>query len=482
MFKAVALDVEQLLSSLRRHGTIESEDEVFTINLSRSRRYLAGNQSATPHRFLVSAVAGAFRAGAERVDIRPTAAGYFVSAPGAGLAERCLSEGMRGLPASDGAPGAFDLVTALRQALQCQCSRAVVRGTRAGSPGFCWQITPDDESRTQLAESPRDSLEMEFDFPPLSLWKRVVPSTMYRPEVGLLRDLCRLSIKPLTFDGKSLTGPRTAPKGRYTVSLGPFDAPPPHGDFEADLGLAAGTVYLVVDGVQSAALDDLGLNGVVWHDSLERDLSREGVAQDWRFQQLLAQLSGARLELLKRALLGGSFLNEREMIESLDFLYFHWLVGGDSFLRERLALWLGQKHGLGSKLSDVSLLTAYCGLAARLSETDWLPDLKVVILQVQWALQNQSKDVRDIILVALEFMRNNEEWEPTLLRAYLYLGLGAYDSIYGNQPDADRWFNRARAVVGNHKVAKELVAAHLRYPARHLLLEVWKALRKYAAA
>ena len=56
----VSLDVEQLLQSLKEHGTIESEDRAFTLSLSRARRYLASNQSSSPHRFLVALAAGAF--------------------------------------------------------------------------------------------------------------------------------------------------------------------------------------------------------------------------------------------------------------------------------------------------------------------------------------------------------------------------------------------------------------------------------------
>lgn len=472
----VSLDVEQLLQSLKEHGTIESEDRAFTLSLSRARRYLASNQSSSPHRFLVALAAGAFRAGATEVRIKPERQGYVISATGAVIDEEGLTLAFGGQPREDRYPGSTDLALSLRLALQCGCQTASLRAFLKGSPGFSWRLSENREVSNEAPPHHSDHLEIELVFPPLSLWQRVFPSPMYRPEVGLLKELCALSDRSITFKGKPVGARPPVPKGRFGAGVGGYrflgSLDLPQDNWKGCLGLLPGSVNLVVQGVLSGQVEHFGLNGTIWHDGLNLDLSREGVLQDRVWDTLLTEVQSVRYQLLKEAVLSGTRLNDEEKEEILTPLVACWLEEHDLRLREVLREWL---MGTRKASEDNELLLAYW----HRNKPNWKPSTAIPLLAACKGLESGHRETRRFMETALHCVGSlPSERRDELVQAYLYLGLGAYDSIYADESNADHAWSLARKTISSNALGQELISVHLRYPPRHLLGEVIKALRK----
>jgi hypothetical protein len=496
--KESRMNVDQLLDSLREHGTIDVEERSFSISLSKARASMVAFQSSNPRRFLVALAAGLNAAGAREIKIVFEDDSYFLSAPGAEVSEAALTNAFGGEIEEDGG-GAADLALGLRSGLRCGFQRATLDQRKFGKPGFRWIITPDTEESQQLVGADESELSIELGTDPTLLVKvgrflqglRKIEEN--REELPLLEQVYGCWRVPLWLDGRRVDQGLPSWGGRLSVAVGDLDVRaslrlPARESWTGTLAVQPGNVKLYWNGIFLSELSGGCLSGSVWHRGLGLDISREGLVEDARYEEFLRELLEVRRSLLDWYSTRLSQRPEEEVALYLSELVLLCLEGESPTILSRVSAWLksaytpGQLDSLrmGGANSTLELVHLYMEFprATHFRFQDWEPDVIVLLYLCGQALQERYPGTDQLLAEAADLIERNHP-QDTLALGYTLLGLGACLSILGQESPAEAAWGKAKEVARNSGDPKQLILmeAHLEFPTYHMTAEVSKALR-----
>lgn len=482
------LDVAQLLDSLRQHGTIDSQGQ-FTISLAEARRKLIEFRSSNRRRYILLMVSSGIGAGATEVSItpRPESGGYRLSMPGAYLPEsQLLGTFVSSLSDSE---SATDLVLGLQAAFAEGAATVQVRLTHPCESSYQWSLRADSES-SQPAPRAEAAIEIEIAFPPRSLGERVrgffgLRGYIAQPEeLRLLEQLCTASRVPIRVGSEMVNRPVFFSKHSVLCRVGKLEVevaggclpwPQPARSWAGLLAVGPGPITLVVRGVAVGQIDDCGVHGLICHDGLGLDLTREQLLQDWRYDSLLQEIDEVRLDLLAESLAKISTLSREGRAAVLS-------PAIAALLREQLPAEAGENMlacaipSVGQRLPSIMAtfrdrLLYFLRQEETRREFPELPPLHRTLLDLcAWALRLRRHDVPELFQVTLRELEQSEPGE-TLMPGYLLLGLGAYFSDHGQESVAQNYWMQALDVVraGRDSRAEDLIHAHMDFSVQHIM-------------
>jgi hypothetical protein len=488
--------VEQLLAELREHGTIDSQGE-FTLSLSEARRKLVQYHSSEQARYLLLLLSAGTAAGATSLTVRQSAHFCRLEMPGAYLPESAL------LSAFDGQTpqaAASDLVLGLQGAFLCRAERVEVKAQRPGE-SFLWTMERDSEQSVPIDFEGAVGIEISLHYKQGVVDKlrgvlgRLRGYAARSPEARLIDAYCDRSLIPIIYNDERSDRPLFLPPGAL-AQVG--DLGDKKLEFKTNfqlhlegwrgvLALGAGAVQIVIHGVAYCQIEDLGLAGTVYHDGLERDLSREKVVRDQTYDQLVADLEKVRVDLCNRLV---GILDQvswpliQQQLPDLVYLFltrglltdnrqalWEWMVaeyqrrdGGRRFEpspRGLMDLMVGLLKDAGARERVLHTLLADCGDGAR----------------------QRAPNLHKKLDVTHELFRSFHP-EETLVLGYLLLGLGAVHSLEGRKNDSERaWFKSLETVwAGSDARAQELMYGHMAFSPEHILRETASALSMYCVS
>lgn len=485
------LDVAQLLDSLRQHGTIDSQGQ-FTISLAEARRKLTQFRSSNRRRYLLQMVSSGIGAGATRVVVAREPGGYRLGMPGAYFPEsELLGSFSRSLADSE---SATDLVLGLQAAFAEGAEAVQVTISHPREASYLWDLRAATES-SRPARPGEKSMEIKVAFP-RSLGERVRGFFGLRgyagqpEELRILEQMCDHSRIPILIGDETLNRPAFFAKQSVVGKIGEFDMqvaggchvwPLPARDWTGLLAPGSGSVILVVCGVNLGQVLDCGLQGVVHHDGLARDLTREGLLQDERYERLLKELEEVRLTLLEQSMQHIQTLppvTVAELLGSAAAAFFQEQLSRPA--GEKLVRWLAARHGtadLGSAAPCDQLVT----LLRRIASTGDCPDLppveRILLEACAWAMEHQGRETPQLFETTKRELERAQPGE-TLMPGYLLLGLGAFFSAQGQESVAQQHWMEALDVVraGHDDKAESLIHAHMDFPVEHIMSQTSQAI------
>lgn len=479
------LNVAELLQSMREHGTIDSQGE-FTISLSEARRKLTQFGSSNRARYLLLFLSAGIGAGAQVVSIARQQPSYVLTMPGAYIPESALLSAIRG-QSDSGLPCAADLGLGLRTALALGARSIELSLRHPQQPSFHWTLSSEGQTSEPL--DPGDTaMEVRVLFP--ASWQDRLGGLLSRfrgyaslpEELRLVEQFCDHCDVPIEIAGTPVNRPIFLPPAIVYAQVGEnrggtfFERPPLVLDLDrgwrGQLSLGEGPTWLVVNGLTMGQLEDDGLAGVVYHDSLKLDLARENLVQDETYDALLDDLARVRLALLEQVT--------------------HRLAESNRSVHVGLL-----ETGLSQQLSDEGCHRYLCWLAPDQVSTEpgqarWqLPlclarrGLSKVAEQATIGVSARAFKLRASYLVPISrvVLQLLKEIDPaqTLVPGYVLLGLGAYASWKGDQSLANKTWMEALDTVraGQDDLAEELIHAHMDFPVEHIMDQVAIALTRY---
>ena len=493
----MSMDVEQLLNSLRSHGTIDPKEGSFTLSLSEARRKLLNYQSSNPRRYLVVMFAGFQAAGADRITLASDWFRYKITALSARVSEQALTEAFAGRGDEAKHPGVSDLTLSLRLAFRCECHQLSFSQHVAGEPGYGWTLSGEAEVSVPVAPSRETLQTVELEFRPS--WKRRAEGFFRglggfvgkNEELRLLVQHCDKSRVPILVDGETIaydhleksSHPR-AWVGSEQAS-GPYDVLVANLPWEGWLDLEEGRLDIVHHGVTFSRLEIPGLSGIVWHSGLRLDLSREAILHDAHYEHFLSEVEQVRSRLLKIFSLNLNSRPPEEVWRHLHDLVFLCLDKMDPNLNRRMNEWMVtqlEKTSPGIATADKwELLRNYQELPR--VRRGFKPRVQATLALCASSLDELSPGLDELLSDTATLI---QQFYPKdyLAAAYLLLGLGACLHNFG-QPNVGRtvWeeaLETAKASSDDRNV--ELIEAHLKFEVDHMISEVAKAIRMYLAS
>ena len=480
------LDVAVLLSSLREHGTIDSQGE-FTISLGEARRKLTQFRSSNRRRYLLLMVSAGIGAGASKVLIRRTGATYTLSMPGAYLPESEVLGSIARSAASASSESATDLGLALQAVFAEGAQLVQILLTHPEQQSYRWSLRSDSEiSEPRPAADAGIEIEVVF---PQSLGDRVrglfanFRGYAGQPEeLRLLEQMCDHSPVPIVVDESSVTRPVFFPADSWIGCVGEVSYPasrnlPGEDGWSGILGLGAGALWIVVRGVTVGQVEEAGLHGVVYHDGLKLDLTREKLVTEQTYEEFLRQLERTRLSLLGSWIEGTAAQQPPGAVPS-----FHPLLNPAiaASLREQvstrasceLVRWLSR--GCVTAGSGPDRRAQLVGLVEDLRQRPGFAELapveRILLEDCARELRAKSEGIPALFQLTLGLLERRAP-EETLMPGYLLLGLGAYYSAKGQEGLAQDHWMRALDVVraGDDDRAESLIHAHMDFPVGHMM-------------
>ena len=497
------MDVERLLTSLRENGTIDSEGE-FTVDLLEARRKMAKYRSSNHARYLLCIVSAGLAAGGRCLKVESSQGTLGVVIPGAFLNESDLSLAYSGRPQEGLSGAALDLALGIHLAFQANCKSLELRASPSAHDGYLWNVGPDSLESEALPCQGEASLSLKFSMP--ESWKQRLPKFLrflggyagQVEEVRLLEQYCDGSFVPITVNGESVDRPLLLPAGSVNALVG---EPPKEcsefnprfrfhpNDWDGYLVLCPGTIKIVHFGVTVQELKSPSLTGVVRHDKMERDLSREGVLQDSVYEAFLGELEQYRITMLKEFGTHLAEKSEAEVRPLLEELVGFALSPEGQETRRFIGAWMSKELGrlnLDSRrrhrdYSVLEFVTLYRRLQGDVYGIRGLSQAKFIFHTCAQALKAGSPQVDQLLNESADLIM--KYYPKDLLAAgYCLLGLGACLRRFGQPGAASMTWSEAVETVEklNDPNAVALIQAHLNHEPEHMMQEVSKALTIYA--
>ena len=488
-------NVDQLLSSLREHGTVDSEGS-FTIGLTEARAKLRDYQSSERGRYILHLVSGGMAAEADYVRVERDGQKIRIAFSGAYVKEEALAQAFGGtLTTSD--TGADDLALGIRGALTEGAEAVGLLVEHPEKPGFWWRIDSAGEEREACPSSEASSVSLELKFSPS--WKERLSGFLAglrgysgsNPEERLVQEFCDHSLVPVEVRGQRVDRPLFLPESAVAIRIGSGvdtqsapDLALECGDVRGAICLAPGKVQLIIRGVAYCEMEGTGYSGFLHCSGLQRDATREKVVKNAAYhslQQRLAEVKDDALEALALKLPDPKF----ELVDP----YLHQLSA--LLLQEELSPEASGKlrNWMEEKLSTEELETVPQHAAGifrlyqmvRMEFFGKVPVHVEILRRCATALRTGHAKTETRLRKTLEALRLSEP-EQALLHGYLLLGLGAYYSTIGRQKESETaWFNALKTVWEDPSpAAQELSHTHLKYPADHICGEVASVLTMYS--
>lgn len=496
------MDVERLLNSLREHGTIDSQGE-FTIDLLEARRKMAKYQSSNPARYLLCLVSAGLAGGGTSLRIRYDERNLEVKIPGTRIAEEDLRAAYSGRSQEGLSDAALDLALAMHLALQTKCESLEVESCVEGQLGFHWQVSLQALDAVPVEMGTENCLLFNLSW--VQSWKHRWPKILKffggyageREEIRLLEQHCDNSFTPIYVNEQSLDRPLLLPEAsvcalvgdpqREAIRFNPRLRFHPD-DWEGYLALRPGSIKLVHYGVTLHEFKSSCLSGVISHDGLHRDLSREGVLKDATYEAFTAELSAFELEMIQDFAENIGLWKNAEILLLLDDLVSHALHPSQQSIRNRLSAWISRELGVvpgqgpstRRNTSVLELLTLYRKLYSVTMGTEGQAHTEFVLKMCAAALKNRSAQVDQMLSESADLITKYYPHD-SLAAGYCLLGLGACLSAFGQPGAARMTWNEAIVTVRKLKDpdAVALIEAHLEFEPDHMMQEVSKALSLY---
>ncbi len=494
--------IDDLLNSLRDHGTIDSQGQ-FTLSLADARRKLTHFHSSDNSRYLLLLLSAGVAAGAERIDIRHSEKVLEVSLPGAYLPEPDLLASLGEPLKGESAPGASDLALGIQAAFGFNVAVIQVQVQSPEKGSYAWVLEPSTERSAPTPSAPQTGIGLALHYRSTlrdrvkGLLQSLRGYAGMPPEIRQVDRYCDLCPRPIRYQTESITRQLMLPDAPARVQIGPL----PEGllGFKPDrimgglpwrgaLALRSGSVQLVVHGVSYCRIDSTGLTGVIYGDHLKRDVSRERVVQNPTYRALLDELEEVRYQLYETLAHKLDELEKDELNETLGELIL-------SFLNQRLSHraqktvwnWLQKdRPGQWSARPEADFRPSPTGLIKLFRSAISFPMPPLVLLEglLDESIEGLSQDNRAGFLSRLETLYSLvEAYDPNrkLLLAYYLLGIGALHSLAGQKNRAEKaWFRSLELVwSGQDARAHELIYTHMGFTPTHIVDQVRTALAMY---
>jgi hypothetical protein len=485
------MNVEKMLNSLREHGTIDTEEGSFTLSLSEARQKLLQYQSSNPRRYLLMLVAGFQAVGCRAVKIVSDDFSYTLSFLEARVTQEALTEALAGH--ADEKPGVTDIALGIRTAFRCECHRVEFNQFLDFEEGFRWILTAEVEEVSSLEADHGSRVEMVFHFE--KTWRRRATGIFRflggyvgrNEEMRLLQASGNRSRVPIVVDGETMNDRVVTLDSDLCATVGNCD------DYDVDpdvvksgygwdgiLTLERGSVELVRFGVTYSRLEGASLFGVVWHDGLKLDLSREGVLRDSTYERFLYELNGIRLDLLQSYFQDASLYSE-VALEHLHDLVHICLTKNVPGLTHLTSSWMAKqfRDGRPPTTNKIELVGLYQALSQ--VKRGFKPRPTMTLDLCAAALLDRLPGVDDLLSDTATLIQENYP-EDRLAAGYLLLGLGACLHNFGQPGTGKIVWQEALDTARDEMEPKneELISAHLEFEPDHMMAEVAKALRIYA--
>ncbi len=306
------MDISGYLQQQQAEGQSDSQG-AFTIGLRESLRKLREYQFAQPEIYILLLVSAAIARGAERVEVRENAQRLWLSFPGCVFIPEELEEFREAL-GSDLQAQAHRLTLGLLGALNCVEGRVcLTSSSEAGT--FHWRLAPGGGrvKRSGEGEPPGTTIEIHRHSALKGLFKRFTGFAGLSPEARLLYDRCERSRTPMEIQGQPVERPIVLGEVAILMVVGEARAEAKTRlqlrregkGWPAVLTLSArpllvsdSRLHAVVNGVSFAMPKVEMLQGFVWHDGLNSDLSQSGILEDETCVELLEELVMMRDEMV----------------------------------------------------------------------------------------------------------------------------------------------------------------------------------------
>ena len=154
-------DVEDLLSALREHGTIDSEGQ-FTVSLAEARRKLTQYHSSDKARYLLSLVSAGTASGATRIEIISSKTSYKLTFADAYIPEEHLLAAFEGTQGPETHAAAEELVLGLQGAFANDANRVALSVRSLKQRCFLWEMTADGDESKSISHQGVNSLEIHL--------------------------------------------------------------------------------------------------------------------------------------------------------------------------------------------------------------------------------------------------------------------------------------------------------------------------------
>ena len=494
--------VEELLAELREHGTIDSRGE-FTLSLSEARRKLVQYHFSDKARYLLLLLSAGTAAGARSLTVEQTPILCRLQMPGAHIPESALLNAFAHPERPADAPGASDLVLGLQGAFHNQATRVEVRAQRPGE-SFLWTLEPRSEQSVPIDSGGETGLEVLLHFK-LDVGQRLRGVLGWlrgyaarSSEARLLDKYCDRSLIPLSYNGERSDRPLFLPALSVLATVGelgdkklefPADTQLEGYAWRGVLALGPGAIQIVIHGVAYCQIESLGLAGTIYHDGLERDLSREKVVRDAAYDSLISELEGVKIALSGVLVDKLSSVPWPLVVEQLPDLVYLFLARKLE-AEKRQALWEGMERIYRDRAqegvdrafppSPKGLVDLMTGLVQDVTARQRVLDL--LLSDCGEGLRKQPTGFHKQLLMTHDLFRAHHP-EETLVLGYLLLGLGALHSVKGRAQESERaWFRTLETVwAGTDARAQELMYAHMAHTPEHILQQSSTALAMYCA-
>ena len=307
--------LSKFVGQLRADGVVDSEGS-FTVGWAEARRKMQAHQGLAPTRFAVLLVSAGLAWGANSVEIVDQRSDLTFLFSGAYVEESQLMGGFDNLAGGCCSGALLDFMLGLNGAFVLGASEVKV-DVNSNLGAYRWTLTPEGESRDEgYGELEAGRMRIRILRHQRSVLSRVQAflQTM-RGRAGMsaecraVDDLCCRSLVPITISGQVVNrsyqfqpSPILAQVGDRGCAISGDAQVLTFEEQEWSGVLAVASkgrpLELVVRGVTYQGLSLGGLQGILWHDHLRRDISREGVAQDQSYLALERRLREIRSCLL----------------------------------------------------------------------------------------------------------------------------------------------------------------------------------------
>lgn len=488
-------DVDELLRSLREHGTVDSEGQ-FTVSLSQARRKLKHYHSSDTARFLLLLVSAGVAAGATRITIDRVERSYRLWFAEAYLCETELLAALEKPQSASQRSGGADLVAGIQGSFARQAESVEVDVFHPDRHSFCWRLTPESEEALGVRPEGRHGIQIWLRF--RADWRARLRSLLsslggyagMTAEERLVDRYADRALLPLHLQGQPVARSLVLPSSPATAVFGVLPevhlAKPCHarlpspGLWRGVLALGKEPIQLVVHGVAYCQIEALGVSGTVYCDELLRDASKEKIVGNETYTQLVKQLEQSRYRLFEVLVDRLELYQASHLQDDGAELLAAFLLGRlSSESRGKVWTWMiTQLPATGSPPPKPSV----AGLM-QMMEVVWPGEVESLLSELLEfcadALANHQLAAQPQLAITLQVLRALQGPARPLLEGYLLLGSGALHALAGEKAKADKdWFDALKAAWGcSSEQAQELFHTHLGFPEAHIAQQASRVLR-----